>query len=131
MSPRKALSQKDENARPVTADATTTTTTYPRHAGVVVKQPLCPSSLDASSTAQKIKESPSQKMKWNKEREIALAARVEDLQDDLEERDLEIKKLTQLVEFLSMEVKIYTRSLEQQVEDQRLEILSLKQHASK
>lgn len=62
--------------------------------------------------------------------EKALSAQVEDLQDELEERDLKIKKLTELVEFLSTEVKIYTHSLEQQVETQRIEIASLKQNVA-
>lgn len=97
--PRKALSQKDENARPLVLD-------------VVGKKDI--SDLSHIATISK--------------REIELSEQVTQLQDEVEEKDAKIRNLTELVSFLSAEVKVYTKTLEEQLHSQQLLIESLSAH---
>lgn len=107
-SPRKALAQKDENARPFPPSSIAIKPhgkKLKEHKSTVVVEPAT-IELDGSSDDR---HSPSH---------CALL-------ETLEEREAEIGRLTNLVTFLATEVKIYTTTLEQEVARQDVEIARL------
>lgn len=88
LSPRKVLAQKDENARP----ATSTGHAPLKHAKL--------SELGHRSPHEK--------------KQCLLEESVEDLKLELQEKEEEIQRLRKLCQFLATEVRIYTKTLEQQ-----------------
>ena len=93
--PRKALSQMDENARPQTAD---TTIKHPR-----TKAHSMPDS------------------------ERLLATKLSNLEAELQAKDEQLKRMNDLINFLSTEVKIYTQFFENRDSEQQEEIQRLRQ----
>ncbi|CCG84171.1 protein of unknown function [Taphrina deformans PYCC 5710] len=113
-SPRKPLASipNNENVRPVTSD----------HRVVDKKQRIL---CDSAVTDVRLLSNTNSDKTTLTDREEELNTKIEAMSYEIEEKDQKIAQLTSLVKFLSAEVKIYTQSLEQQVEAQQSTIAAL------
>jgi hypothetical protein len=113
LSPSKVLATKDENARPLSAFIDIHKAGFPSL------------SLDSKSEISAELRSLSKRKQDLERQVIEMQQQIGVLQDALTERDGIITHLIDLSKFLSIEVKIYTSTLEEQVRQQQIVIQEL------